>query len=283
MCVRHVTECESRRFRSSHRRRRGKTPSWPSGLIIGTVPKSVALSQTGTPDSPSRGERVQPRGPDPRLHPDLPPCDSTAQHALLRSTRSLVLLWGFPRRLINQTRAGGQGSGRPCMYCTCEYVAGKQAGRDAMMMIRPTRQPSPGQVTPKGASTLHRHIIRVAISCRMPDAWGAVGGGARAWGGGSSKMDATGPVSEGFDSQRESDRQRILHERTREGEKEKENRLMSVLSQSSPAALQPARPCPGPCPCLTGWLAEAGWAGGWLFSEELAATPAKLRSSWHFV
>lgn len=78
-------------------------------------------------------------------------------------------------------------------------------------------------------------------------------------------MDATGPVSEGFDSQRESGRQRILHERTREGEKEKENRLMSVLSQSSPAALQPARPCPGPCLCLTGWLAEAGWQrlAGW--------------------
>lgn len=110
----------------------GNPPSWPSGLFIGTVPRSVTLSTegpkrprpAGNPRSqPSRGERVQPRALPIRgstqIYPLATPPRSAAFHTFARCSV------GFPRRLINRTREPGgrvDGGEWAFTYCTVLYI-----------------------------------------------------------------------------------------------------------------------------------------------------------------
>lgn len=78
----------------------------------------------------------------------------------------------------------------------------------------------------------------------------------------------------------ESDRQRIRHERM-QGRKETNERKKEEKKPSHVCA-RPVQPCsPAARASLPRGVCLAGWLAAALFLEELAATPAKLRSSWH--
>lgn len=122
--------CESRRFRSSHRRGR-KGPFLAPGIFIGTVPKSVTLfRQTETPRAHhlavSECNLVLPIRGSTQICPlAAPPRAAAAFHTFARSSV------GFPRRAHKSGESRGEGKWEfmDVLYiCT---LLRSRAGRDA--------------------------------------------------------------------------------------------------------------------------------------------------------
>lgn len=170
------------------------------------------------------------------------------------------------------------------LYCRYMYVYVAESRDDNTRHIPPSQMPS-GQVTPEGAArtycvdTSSAHEFHAgAASCRR---WCVV------WGAKCTPRDATGPVSEDLVLKGEVDRQPSFDRDACSGrKKEKGNKrrtkTVSCLCPAGPAL----QPCSSVRPCrVVGWqwLVGQDVLGGlprWLFLEELAATPAKLGSSW---
>lgn len=98
-------------------------------------------------------------------------------------------------------------------------------------------------------TTLHRHIIRVAIPCRMPVYMGSCRCLVRAWGK-NVQMDATGPASEVLIV-----RERVI-DRKSYTNKEKERKPSHVCAQ-------PALPCSPAARASLSWALLFGWLAGW--------------------